>query len=203
MNNRGFTLTELIVAIAILSIVALGVLSLMSAGSRSYSNVQGQVNLQIESQIVMGQIQEFLSNCSGGITWDATTHTLRVVDTVDAWDTTSGFAIAGQDGIDDEKTLQSFVLLNNELFYEFSQHGNDADLVAAASSPVNDLMSQHIESINFNMVTDADGVISLVEMDIEFAYKGARYSATQSVSMKNSPVYASDINALITSINSR
>ncbi len=203
MNNKGFTLVELIVTIAILAIVAMGVLSLMSAGSRSYSNVQGQVNLQIQSQIVMGQLQEFISNCSGGITWDATTNTLHLIDTVDVWDNSSGFAIAGQDGVDDEKTLQSFVLTNNELFYEFSQHSNDADIVTATAEPIDDLMSQNIESINFTITSDADGVITLVAMDIVFEYRGAQYSATQLVTMKNSPVYATDINTLITAINSR
>ena len=67
-DNRGFTLTELIVCIVIFSIVLLAVFGFMVAGARSYSNVDSRVARQLKSQLALGQIGA--SNVRGR--WNAT-----------------------------------------------------------------------------------------------------------------------------------
>ena len=69
-NNRGFTLVELIVSIAILGIIAVAVSSFLLAGTRSYTKVNYAVRLQYETQLAMNQIQSYVMNCSRGIAWD-------------------------------------------------------------------------------------------------------------------------------------
>jgi len=66
-DNRGFTLTELIVCIVIFSIVLLAVFGFMVAGARSYSNVDSRVARQLKSQLALGQIGDCLMNCNTGI----------------------------------------------------------------------------------------------------------------------------------------
>ena len=73
MNNRGFTLTELIVSAAILGIVALAASAFMIAGTRTYSSVNYSVRLQYEAQIAMAQLQEYTVDCTDGIAWDGST----------------------------------------------------------------------------------------------------------------------------------
>ena len=72
-NNRGFTLTELIVSTAILGIVALAASAFMIAGTRTYSSVNYTVRLQYEAQIAMAQLQEYTVDCTDGIAWDGST----------------------------------------------------------------------------------------------------------------------------------
>lgn len=72
-NNRGFTLVELIVSAAILSIVALAASAFMVAGARTYSSVNYTVRLQYEAQLAMAQLQEYTVDCTTGIAWDGTT----------------------------------------------------------------------------------------------------------------------------------
>ena len=69
-NNRGFTLTELIVSAAILGIVALAASAFMIAGTRAYSSVNYSVRLQYAAQIAMAQLQEYTVDCTDGIAWD-------------------------------------------------------------------------------------------------------------------------------------
>ena len=79
-DNRGFTLVELIVSTAILSIVALAASTFMIAGTRTYSSLNYTVRLQYEAQIAMAQLQEYTVDCSSGIAWDNSTKTLYVVN---------------------------------------------------------------------------------------------------------------------------
>ena len=72
-NNRGFTLVELIVSTAILSIVVLAASAFMVAGTRTYSSLSYTVRLQYEAQIAMAQLQEYTVDCTDGIAWDGST----------------------------------------------------------------------------------------------------------------------------------
>ena len=66
-DNRGFTLTELIVCIVILSIVLLAAFGFMVSGARSYANVDTRITRQLKSQLALGQITDCLMNCNTGI----------------------------------------------------------------------------------------------------------------------------------------
>lgn len=59
-NNRGITLVELIIALAISAIVIGAVILLMSAGSRGYQSQEREVSLQIEAQSVINQIKNLV-----------------------------------------------------------------------------------------------------------------------------------------------
>lgn len=66
-TDKGFSLIELIVSFAILGVVSLMVLSFTSATAGTYRTVSNDVGIQYEAQLAMGQLQEYLIDCSGGI----------------------------------------------------------------------------------------------------------------------------------------
>ena len=59
-DNRGLSLIELIVSLAIASIVVLAIGTLMSVGTRSYYSTSAETELQKESQIALNQINDLL-----------------------------------------------------------------------------------------------------------------------------------------------
>lgn len=59
-NNKGLTLIELILAMAISTIVIGAVIAFMSAGSRSYRFEENEISLQMEAQTVMNQINNLV-----------------------------------------------------------------------------------------------------------------------------------------------
>ena len=67
MNNKGYSLMELIVSFAILGFVAIAVLSVMNAGTSMFNTVDSEINLQSKSQITMAQFQQYFIGCSQGI----------------------------------------------------------------------------------------------------------------------------------------
>ena len=52
-NHRGFTLLELIVSFAILSVLVLVVVGFMSAGAGTYRSVSTETTLQYNSQLTL------------------------------------------------------------------------------------------------------------------------------------------------------
>lgn len=59
-DNKGFTLVELMIGIAIASAVMVGLIVLISSSSKSFSTTSQEVNLQIEAQTTMNSISDML-----------------------------------------------------------------------------------------------------------------------------------------------
>ncbi len=78
-NNKGLSLIELIIAIAIFAIVGLAIAGFMSFSSRSYSLANKNVKLQYEQQVVVNRLRDIVLGTSKGIGFDDSTKTLTVL----------------------------------------------------------------------------------------------------------------------------
>ena len=63
-NNKGYSLAELLVSIAIFSIVMISIVSVMRNVSISYRNENAEVDLQENAQILLTQVEELLVDCN-------------------------------------------------------------------------------------------------------------------------------------------
>lgn len=70
-QNKGFSLVELVAAVAILAIVGSMVLVFLNSGLKSYTQTDNTVNLQNEAQRALDQIQEMLIDAGNGVTYSA------------------------------------------------------------------------------------------------------------------------------------
>lgn len=68
-NHKGFTLVELIIAVAILSIVTLAVCGFIMVGSRSYTSANTDVMLQQEAQLALNQISDVIIDTTDSINY--------------------------------------------------------------------------------------------------------------------------------------
>lgn len=80
LNNRGFTLVELVIGTAILSVISLTVLMLMTSGTNMYSGVQKRSNVLFKSQVSTIQLEEILVNAGSDDGIVAVDKDLYVVD---------------------------------------------------------------------------------------------------------------------------
>lgn len=68
-KNQGFSILELLVAVAILAIVSVMVFGFMNSGMISYTKNNNSMNLQQEAQLAMDQIQEVLIDATSGVNY--------------------------------------------------------------------------------------------------------------------------------------
>ena len=73
LKNKGYTLVELLLSIAVFSIVMVGIASIMSSTLKAYSNANIDVTVQEDCQIAANQIEELLCDAKSISAYDATT----------------------------------------------------------------------------------------------------------------------------------
>ncbi|MEG1848279.1 MAG: prepilin-type N-terminal cleavage/methylation domain-containing protein [Lachnospiraceae bacterium] len=84
-RNKGFTLIELVVSIAILGVVGLAVMGFMTTGSRTYTNVNEEVDLQYEAQLSVNQLRDLIIDANRGVAYglEDVNHKFHPVDDTD------------------------------------------------------------------------------------------------------------------------
>ena len=68
-ENKGFSLVELIVVIAIFSVVSIAIGGFLLAAQRSYAVSANELDIQEEAQLVANQLQEMILDTSLGISY--------------------------------------------------------------------------------------------------------------------------------------
>lgn len=68
-NQKGFTLVELIIAVAILAIVTLAVSGFIVVGSRSYTSANTDIMLQQDAQLALNQISDVIIDTTDSISY--------------------------------------------------------------------------------------------------------------------------------------
>ena len=77
-NNKGFSLVELIVALAIFAIAGVAVFGFMVNSSRLYQRTNVEVKLQYEQQLAVNQIRDMVVESDRGIYFDEASKTLAL-----------------------------------------------------------------------------------------------------------------------------
>ena len=70
-SNKGFTLVELLIGFALFGIICTAIVGFIAMSTRSYRRTSDIINLQIEYQIVMNMLNEYIINSDGDIKFDA------------------------------------------------------------------------------------------------------------------------------------
>lgn len=77
-NNKGFSLIELIVSLAVIMIVGGSIASFLLTGSNSYASVINNTDLQEEAQLVMNQISDIVITAEKAVNFKNADNKLEV-----------------------------------------------------------------------------------------------------------------------------
>jgi prepilin-type N-terminal cleavage/methylation domain len=79
-DSRGMSLVEVIVACAIFGIVSAILLGFMVTSSNTHQSISGEIALQMQSQIAITQIKEYIIDANAFVFFDSATGTLTITD---------------------------------------------------------------------------------------------------------------------------
>ncbi len=80
VNNKGFSLVELLIALVIGSILVAGIGSIMIVSSRSFASTSAEAAMQSSAQIVMDHIQDVVVDANQKVYYSYTTSATRPTD---------------------------------------------------------------------------------------------------------------------------
>ncbi|MEA4946128.1 MAG: prepilin-type N-terminal cleavage/methylation domain-containing protein [Oscillospiraceae bacterium] len=165
-NDRGFTLVELIVSIALLGIIAVAAAGFLVTGTRTYTSVNYSVRLQYETQLAMNQIQDYVMNCSQGIAWEGST--LCIVNS--------------------DNSLQEIGLKGDQKLYYI---GNETAASDIGSITPNDLMAENVTAFGVTFspaATDTPQKVTTATVTLTMERGGKSYTGTQTIALRNEPL---------------
>lgn len=190
-ENKGFSLVELIVVIAIFSVVGIVVGGFLLTASRSYSINATELNLQEEAQLVSNQVQEMILDTAYGISYQYV-----VVDDTGASliDYMENDAVALPEGDLSQKDVYIYgkdqyyhIFWNKEeqqLFLKEYEKNAGGSYVLVAGMPNEGVMfGQYISDFTVDLSKVASD--RLVSYSITFKKAERDYLVTRTVSLRN------------------
>lgn len=163
-NQKGFSLVELIVAMAILAIASGAIVGFLRVASHFYQNVSSDVDLQYESQQAINQMESLLVDSTKGVSFQSDTlmiyadnirHSIR-------WDAAS-----------------------NRLYYSKAEYSKKEDGSFEFKSILTEdaLMAEYVSGFSVSFDSTADSQIVILTLDMKKASK--EYHVSQKVTLRN------------------
>lgn len=167
-KNMGFTLVELLVSIAVLSIVTLGVGGLLRLAAENYSNATKETEVQNLLQSTVASVSNALEDAGLGVRFDNSTKTLTIAN---------------------KDNYIKFKLVGSNLYYDegtYSGGDDDAKLNAAVAAGVHtnpeNLLCDHVERFDVD-ASGADNGLVVLRVDVRYLERAK--SLTQNVFLRN------------------
>ncbi len=190
INNKGFSMVELIVSIAIFGLVSIGIVGFMMTGTNLFSSINTYVDLQYETQTAMVQIQEYVIDCNYAVKWDEANNTLTITNE--------------EEGMD---ALNNSITVYKTHIFVFNEEDNTLYYGTDPAS-VNAIMARYVEDFNIILPmasdiividdedTNQDGIINeedhynaidSIDFELTLKHRGRQYFAEQSLFLRNTP----------------
>lgn len=170
LNNKGLSLVELLLTLAIFALVMIGVAMIMRTTSVSYKDGANEVTMQTEAQIVANQIEEiFMDGTEGYCTGTISGHQFYGI--------TSNYA-------------SHFIIhkaAEQEIWYQSKAIG--ATSPGAETSGGWSLMAENVESVQFSGYSedkDNANCDNIVTVKVKMNRDGYIYTATKDIYFRNS-----------------
>lgn len=196
-DQRGLTLVELLVALAIAMIVAVSVAAFMIVGARSFTSTSSEVNLQHESQLAFNQLQDLVIDTSLGITYaympaDGSAEVKVLADE------SGGSLLVPTDALQKKLYMYNqdvvYVVIwdraTSRLFYEEYDTRIDADgkvvMDASRVRVTNARMADYLTDFRIDLTRLEEKRIVRVDMRFEKANKN--YEASYNITLRNKVV---------------
>ena len=171
-DNRGFTLSELLVCVVIFGVVLASIFGFMLASSNSYNKINDRLDVQLQAQLAANQASEFIIDCNTGIAQDATTLYI-IYETAPGKFSISAFKYIQESGKILYGKVENAVMKNGVIEFSITPSSLLSDHVTAFSATVNS--------------PEEGGGINTLTLQIGLEKRSAKYTVYKTVAMRNKP----------------
>ena len=190
IGKKGFTLVEIIVSLAIMSIVAGAVGAFVIAGNNSYMRGNKELTLQEEAQLTANQLIDLIIDVERGISFEPN----KTVDAVNVEGSVVANDVPGAELIlrnNDNVYMvrwqggSGYDSANQLYLYEAANSGKDADgnmIWGDPETAAPSLMAEYVTAFNVDL-TDLDK--RKVKLEMTFTYQDKTYNISETIQLRN------------------
>lgn len=180
-DNQGYTLVEMIVAIAILAVVGIGIGTMISQALKTYRLVNAEVNLQQESQLVGNQLMNLMIDANGGVSTESgNLNIYNYNDVTDIW----------------SKTVIAYNDTEHTLTYSRYEKDPTASDWTPVSGETGECLAEYVTSFSVAFLDEAgttlivtgdcgDYRVRQVKIHILYELENESYDSQQTVMLRN------------------
>lgn len=186
-NQKGLSLVELIVTIAIVAIVSVGIASFLITSYNQYHSQNSNINLQYEAQLAMNQLEDMILNASNGVSFDEASKTLTIYNQTEK--TQADGTVVYENVI----SVVAWDSSTNQLKlsrYLYDPAGGSRTVISE-----DQLMADYVSA--FSVKLDELETRHLVDVTLGFALDAKQYTATKEITIRNNIGRASDSTAFV------
>ncbi|MDE6847419.1 MAG: prepilin-type N-terminal cleavage/methylation domain-containing protein [Lachnospiraceae bacterium] len=185
-NQKGFTLVELIIAVAILAIVTLAVCGFIVVGSRSYTSANTDIMLQQEAQLALNQISDVIIDTTDSINYgNGTDLVLKDSEFSGEPDQKILVVVNKKDGNNDNDSYRFEWSKDTETIYF---NTSDTVIDDANPEPVFDdanraILAQHVRELHIDISQFEENRVVMISMTFENGNR--EYTTSNNVTVRN------------------
>lgn len=172
-NNSGFTLIEIIICLVIFALVAASAFGLMLGASHSYSSVSAKMDLQLQSQLTMNQLREYIIDCNAGLYYK--NNTVYIINEEDDGSYTANVFQYKSDGC---------------IYYGKGSANLTGSGTFTCTVAGTDLLADEVTSFSVTPKSTDGANVSSAVISISFKNNSASCSGVQTVALRNNPPLA-------------
>ncbi|MBR3438820.1 MAG: type II secretion system protein [Clostridia bacterium] len=197
VNNKGFSLVELLVSFAILGLISTMILGIAVSGTNMFNSNKKVLGLQYKSQVASAQIHNYLQNCDAGVA--STGDSLWLAES-DGDAAGRVYCFTKED--DGTVNLREFNIsvveeggeMKTKATYEKESGGTETVEVESLTDSA--CLAQPLCSGVSEWDIDvgaADGSAKYISLKLTFEQEGSTYTKNMAESFRNRPRYVSEI----------
>ena len=193
MKNKGFTLVELVVVMAIMGLLGLAVVNFIGTSSNQYKSATKEVDLQYEAQLTMNQIGDLLIDAQKGVKYESGSS----ANPVEVASVNEENSITSQAASSDSK----LIIYDSDCNYNIIYRPADSkiylrkDTVDESTGNVvegqESLMAEHVVGFTPDL-SEAESKNS-INIVVDFKNGDKTYTSTQNFTMRNKVPVGKDV----------
>lgn len=182
-NNKGFSLIELIVAVAILAVAGVAIFGFVVNTSNSYSQTNKEVKIQYEQQLAVNQIRDMIVESDKGIYFDAASKSLAL------------YGAVKKDGSGNKSypvTVIRFMQPDGKMYFGTKEFSSVTEITFADVS-TSKLLSENVTEFNVDLTNVKK---DKVQFQVTFTVGEKEQTVKETVALRNRLVVSNNVDTI-------